>query len=163
MRDYFRQDFDFDYRQNAQPGASAPSFAFHGQVRDGGGIADLGAALARHPQFARGWTQKLCYWANSQPCSEQDPEFARVAAVFASSHFDFKTLVIELMSSPLVTGATPTLTARDRPSFVSITRRQPSPRSTSSAAPSSATPRAGATTTRTTTSWLCSAGTSNPA
>ncbi|MEO6603406.1 MAG: hypothetical protein ABIQ16_26210 [Polyangiaceae bacterium] len=124
MRDYFRKDFDFDYRQSAPAGPSAPSFAFHGQVHDGGGIADLATALAQHPKFATGWTQKLCYWANSQPCSEQDPEFQRVAAAFASSHFDFKTLLVELMSSPLVTGATETLTARDNPSFVSITRRQ---------------------------------------
>jgi len=64
MRDYFTRDFDVDYRQNAQPGQSAPSFAFHGQVRDGGGIADLAAALAQHPKFATGWTQKLCFWAN---------------------------------------------------------------------------------------------------
>jgi hypothetical protein len=124
MREYFRKDFDFDYRQTAQPSANTASFAFHGQVHDGGGIADLAAILARHPMFATGWTQKLCYWANSQPCSEQDPEFQRVARVFASSHFDFKTLLVELMSSPLVTGATETLTARDNPSFVSITRRQ---------------------------------------
>jgi hypothetical protein len=124
MRDYFRKDFDFDYRPNAQSGQSAPSFAFHGQVHDGGGIADLAQALAQHPHFASGWAQKLCYWANSQACSERDPEFQRVVAAFRSSQFDFKTLLVELMSSPLVTGATETLTARENPDFVSITRRQ---------------------------------------
>jgi len=124
MRDYFRKDFDFDYRPNAQSEQRAPSFAFHGQVHDGGGVEELATALARHPQFATGWTQKLCYWANSQACSEQDPEFQRVADAFRSSQFDFKTLLVELMSSPLVTGASETLTVRDQPGFVSITRRQ---------------------------------------
>jgi len=44
------------------------------------------------------WTQKLCYYANSSGCSEDDPEFTRVAKAFTDSSFDFHTLVVELFS-----------------------------------------------------------------
>jgi len=124
MRDYFRADFDVDYRRSSDAPMTAPSFAFQGESRDAGDISDFAATLAEHPKFATAWTQKLCYWANSQACSEQDPEFQRVAATFASSHFSFKTLLLELMSSPLVTNASETMSAQIAPSFVSITRGQ---------------------------------------
>lgn len=84
---------------------SEASFSFQGHSSGGQDLADFGQIVAEHPVFASGWTQKLCYLANSQACDTNDPEFARVAQVFEDSNFDFKTLVIELFSSPLVTGA----------------------------------------------------------
>lgn len=82
-----------------------PSFSFQGQTATGETLADLGAIIADHPAFAAGWAQKLCYFANSQACNAEDPEFARVVGAFEDSNLDFKTLVVELFSSSLVTGA----------------------------------------------------------
>lgn len=86
------------------PGLEA-SFSFQGHSSEGETLADFGQIVAEHPAFATGWTQKLCYLANSQGCDTNDPEFSRVAQAFADSNYDFKTLVVELFSSPLVTGA----------------------------------------------------------
>jgi len=124
MREYFAQNYSYSFQRPEQPSAITPSFAFQGYVHDGGNMDDFAQALADHPGFAAGWTQKLCYWANSQACSAKDPEFVRVAQAFADSKFDFKTLLVELMSSPLVTGAQVTETASTSAPFVSITRKQ---------------------------------------
>ena len=67
--------------------------------------------------------QKLCTWANSAPCLETDPEFVRVAGVFASSNFSWSTLTVELFSSPLVSYAGPTETAKQSGQVFSVTRR----------------------------------------
>jgi hypothetical protein len=124
MREYFAQNYSYSFQRPETPSDITPSFAFQGYVHDGGGMDALAQALADHPGFAAGWTQKLCYWANSQPCNEKDPEFLRVAQAFVDSKFDFKALLVELMSSPLVTGASFTETFRSSPPFVSITRKQ---------------------------------------
>ena len=124
MREYFAQSFSFSYQRPEKPSTITPSFAFQGYVHDGGAIEDFAQTLADHPGFARGWTQKLCYWANSQACSESDPEFQRVAKAFADSKFDFKTLLVELLSSPLVTGAAYADSFKKNTPFVSITRKQ---------------------------------------
>ena len=123
MRLHFQRYYDSFYRRSPSPAAEAPSFAFLGQTNDGGTLDDFGRALAEHPRFPVAWTQRLCFFANSQACSESDPEFQRVVAAFASAGFDFKTLVVELFSSPLVTGAERTKTHDDRRYIVSITRR----------------------------------------
>jgi hypothetical protein len=124
MRSYFAHSFSYTFQRADELGQLTPSFAFHGYVHDGGQLDDFAQALAEHPGFAMGWTQKLCFWANSQPCSEKDPETMRVAQVFADSGFDLKALLVELLSSPLVTGAQDVATFRDTPPFVSITRKQ---------------------------------------
>jgi hypothetical protein len=124
MREYFAQSFAYSFQRPEQQSDITPSFAFQGYVRDAGSIADFAQSLADHPGFAKGWTQKLCYWANSQPCSEKDPEFLRVAQAFADSGFDFRVLLTELLSSPLVTGATETESFATNVPFVSITRKQ---------------------------------------
>lgn len=124
MREYFAQGFSFSFQRPEQPSTITPSFAFQGYVHDGGNMTDFAQTLADHPGFAAGWTQKLCYWANSQACSEKDPEFVRVAQAFADSQFDFKTLLLELLRSPLVTGAKFTDSSSTSPPFVSITRKQ---------------------------------------
>ncbi len=86
------------------PGLEA-TFSFQGHTASGDSLADLGTIVSGHPAFAAGWTQKLCYFANSQECNLEDPEFVRVRDAFEDSGYDFKTLVVELFSSPLVTGA----------------------------------------------------------
>lgn len=87
------------------------------------GVAALGAALASHPKLAAAWVQKLCRYANSQECSEADPEFARLAGAFAASRFDLSSLAADILASPLVTAARYTDDYDSRPVLVSITRR----------------------------------------
>jgi hypothetical protein len=124
MREYFAREYSFAYQVPDSPSTVTPSFAFKGVVHDGGDIDDFTETLAGHPRFPTGWLQKLCFWANSQPCDTADPEFVRVAAAFVDSGYDFKTLLVELMSSPLVTGASYVDTFASAEPFVSITRKQ---------------------------------------
>lgn len=124
MRLYFMNEYGIFYQKRQRaPGMGNPSFAFLGQEAAGSTLDDFGAALASHPRFAAAWVQKLCYYANSQPCDPNDPEFLRVTEVFRASGHDFKTLIRSLFSSPLVTGSEATQTYADRPFIVSITRQ----------------------------------------
>jgi hypothetical protein len=127
MRDFYRQSYTYFYSKRLDPTADmipmVGTFSVAGSDPVmGTGVGDLAAALAAHPRFAVAWTQKLCRFANSSSCSEMDPEFARVAKAFADSHFDWKTLVRELFSSPLVTYAAPTPSATESGAAVSIAR-----------------------------------------
>jgi hypothetical protein len=125
MRQFFRQAYTIYYHDqtDARQAATHGVFAFDGVSVQGRGIADLASELARHPRFGRAWAQKLCTYANSSPCTEDDPEFLRVVSAFAASGFRFKTLVRELFSSPIVTAARETKTAAERGVVVSISRR----------------------------------------
>lgn len=125
MRQVFRQAYSLYYHEQMDPVQHAiPGvFAVDGVTRPLNSMADLAAALVAHPRFAPAWTQKLCYWANSAPCSEDDPEFRRIAARFETSGFDLKTLLRELLSSPLVTAAAQTQTFEDAGMTISVTRR----------------------------------------
>jgi hypothetical protein len=67
-------------------------------------LVEFGRALAAHPRFATAWVQRLCYWANAQACDEADPRFRQIADAFESGGFDFRTMLIDLFASPLVTG-----------------------------------------------------------
>lgn len=123
MRLHFQRYYGVFYRQAPEPSLEPPSFAFLGQTNDGGTLDDFGRAIAEHARFPTAWVQRLCFYANSQGCNESDPEFARVVTAFVNSDYDFKTLVIQLLSSPLVTGAALTQTFEDQRFIVSITRR----------------------------------------
>ncbi len=123
MRLYFEQTYDIFYRRNPRPTAERPSFAFLGHVVDGPRMEDFAEALNTHPRFADAWTEKLCQWFTSRPCRTSDPELARVARVFREGGFDFRALAIELLTSPVVTGAESTETWSEEPFLVSITRR----------------------------------------
>lgn len=112
MRDVFRSAYNYGHRDNfdtrsitsAQPMAGAPQgshFSFQGLNRQISTVDDLGRAIADHPLFAQGWVQKMCMWANSIPCQENDPEFLSVAARFKNSNFNFKTLLKEFFTSSL--------------------------------------------------------------
>jgi hypothetical protein len=74
-------------------------------------------------RFALAMAQKLCYFANSAPCVETDPELRRIASLFESSGFNFPAVMREMLSSPLVTGAGPTATATANGFNISIARR----------------------------------------
>ncbi len=87
------------------------------QVTDG---ADGKAPISR---FAIAVTQKLCFFANSSACVETDPEFRRVAGAFETGGFNFVNLVNDFFSSPLVTGASDTLTFDQLGMTVSVSRR----------------------------------------
>ncbi len=127
MRNFYRQSFTLSFHQ--QLGTlpleqqSAEFIVDPADVK-GTGIKDLAAAMAAHPRFATAWAQKLCRYANSSDCAADDPEFLRVADVFTKSNYDFKALVRELFSSPLVTQATETKTADELGLVISISRRE---------------------------------------
>ncbi len=124
MRVYYQNAYDYDYTSlGREHGDLTPAYTFRGEATLGGDLYDLADTLAKSPDFAVAWASKLCYWANSQACDEDDPELQRVAAVFEDSGYSFKTLVVELLTSPLVTGRELTQTYCSRPFLVSITRR----------------------------------------
>jgi hypothetical protein len=81
-----------------------PSFAFLGVQSEAEGLDGFAETLAEHPRFATAWTQHVCAWANGTACDEGDPEFQRIATVFRERGYQFRTLVAEVMSSPLTTG-----------------------------------------------------------
>lgn len=114
MRAFFRQSYTLNYHRQADAAQLAQPAAFSLEgltvAGRGHGIADLAEAMAAHPRFAPAWTQKLCRYADSVSCDETDPEFQRVAQVFQRSGFQWRALVRELFSSPLVTGAARTQT-----------------------------------------------------
>jgi hypothetical protein len=125
MRQLFAQSFTLFYHEQTDAAKIAQSgvFTFDGVSQVANGAGDLAKALAAHPRFATAWTQKLCFYADSAACSESDAEFTRVADVWKTSSFNWKTLVRELFSSPLVTGAAHTQTFDDRGAPVSVARR----------------------------------------
>jgi hypothetical protein len=67
--------------------------------------------------------QKLCTWANSARCDESDGEFQRIAALFADSNYDWKTLELTVFSSPLVTYLLPTKTVSQGGQVYPVSRR----------------------------------------
>lgn len=106
MRNVFRQAYTYSYHAQHDPAQvfSSATFDYLGAATPLASLDDFANALVEHPLYPVAWAQKLCYYANSSGCSEDDPEFVRVAKAFTDSGFDFHTLVLELFSSPLVTG-----------------------------------------------------------
>ena len=125
MRNVFRQAYTYSYhaQHDATQVFSTASFDYLGHKAPLASFDDFASALVNHPLYAPAWTQKLCTYANSSSCAEDDPEFVRVAQAFADSNYDFHKLVLELFSSPLVTGQDTTKTWRDVGETVSIARQ----------------------------------------
>ncbi|HVY26675.1 MAG TPA: hypothetical protein VHB79_08980 [Polyangiaceae bacterium] len=125
MRNVFRQAYTYSYhaQHDASQVYSTASFDYLGETSPLTSLDDFATALVQHPQYPRAWAQKLCYYANSSGCSDDDPEFLRIAQAFVDSSFDFHTLVSELFSSPLVTGASTTKSRTDVGETVSIARQ----------------------------------------
>jgi hypothetical protein len=97
-------------------------FAFQGVQKSLGSVADLADVLSTHPLYGRAWAEKLCYYVNSKECDPKDPELSRVVDAFASSGYQWNTLVRELLASPLTTGAQPTLTGQSG-TVIAVARR----------------------------------------
>jgi hypothetical protein len=146
LRQFWANQFDFNDRNdfpsrgNFMGGAANPRPTTVGGVLAFGSVNASGAnMLALGPlllqvtdntdpnqaisRFAIAIAQKLCYLANSSPCSETDPEFRRVALAFQTNNFSFTSLVRDLFSSPLVTNAADTATADQLGITISIARR----------------------------------------
>jgi len=125
MRNIFRQAYTYSYHTQHDPAQvySTASFDYLGKKAALTSFDDFANALVDHPLYASAWVQKLCYYANSRGCSEADPEFERVVDAFKDSNYDFHTLLLELFSSPLVTGQAATKTWRELGETVSIARQ----------------------------------------
>jgi hypothetical protein len=125
MKRFFRSNFTLNYSAQLDPAQIAipGTFLFDDAVDHGATMYDLGKQLSVHAKFKTAWTQKLCAWANSGPCLADDPEVVRIAGVFASSNYDWNTLVHELFTSPLVTYTAPTKTTQTNGAPVAIARR----------------------------------------
>jgi hypothetical protein len=106
MRQFFRRDYTYAYGQqrDADVRAIGAAFAFGGVDATGDDIFAFAELVAEHPWLPAAWAQKLCYYANGAACPTGD-ELDRVAETFRSSGMDFRVLVRELFSSPLVTSA----------------------------------------------------------
>jgi hypothetical protein len=125
MRNVFRQAYTYSYHAQHDPRQvySTASFDYLDKKSPLASLDDFASALVNHPLYPVAWAQKLCYYANSSGCAEDDPEFLRVVAAFKDSNFDFHTLVKELFSSSLVTGHAATKTGREIGETVSIARQ----------------------------------------
>jgi hypothetical protein len=145
MREFWGTQMDFNDRNefparagfgvaaNPRPKATGGVFAFGSMNQAGASMMDFGPLLAgvtdmADPantvnRFAIAMTQKLCFFANSSQCVETDPEFRRIAKAFETNNFSLPSLVKELFSSPLVTGAKETVTAATMGLTVSIARK----------------------------------------
>jgi hypothetical protein len=107
LRQFFRRDYTYYYsaQRDEEVRSVGAAFAYDGVEATGNDIFELANILANHPLFAEGWTHKLCFYANAAECPENDPEFERVVQVFRDSGYDFRALVRELFTSPLITGS----------------------------------------------------------
>jgi hypothetical protein len=133
MRQFWGNFYDFNDKADGKKANIPPAFAFGDVSAEGKSLLDFGSFLAQITdqrmqgdkvnRFALAMTQKLCFFANSSRCLETDPEMRRIARQFESSNFDFKGLVRELFSSPLVTSASSTETAASDGVTISVARR----------------------------------------
>jgi hypothetical protein len=141
LRQFWATQFDYNDRNdfptrasNGVPANTRPTtiggiFAFGNMNAAGANMAAFGPMLLQVvdpdmiTRFAISMTQALCFYANSSACAETDPEFRRIAQLFQSSNYNFKTLVGELFTSPLVTAASNTLTFGMNGVTISIARR----------------------------------------
>ncbi len=107
MREFFRKSYSHAYgvQDNQERLDAEAHFVFRGVQATGQNVQDLAGILANHPDFSGAWAQKLCYYANSAPCPEGSEAFTQVVQAFEQNNLDFRVLIRELFSSPLVTNA----------------------------------------------------------
>lgn len=120
-RAFLSNGMDTSYRVQTAPPAPA-TFAFFGASRTGATADDFARALVEHPRFATAWVLRVCSWANSRACTENEPGVADLAASFRASGYDFRKLVVDTLSAPLVTGLSGSILSVAP--AVSITRRR---------------------------------------
>jgi hypothetical protein len=124
MRQAFAKFYTYSYHRQENPAQrfSSANFKF-GDGRSLDSLDDFATAMGSDPRFATTWVQKLCYYANSAGCLENDPEVQRIAGVFKDSNYDFHALVRELFASALITGAKKTSTWQSSGETISIARQ----------------------------------------
>ncbi|HSZ81471.1 MAG TPA: hypothetical protein VLA14_04270 [Polyangia bacterium] len=125
LRSIFASTYSWNYHAQDETAFAAQKgmFIFQGVQQPVTSTGDMGGVLAQHPLFGSAWAQKLCTYANSSPCLPTDPEFLRVVTAFKTASYSWDALVAELMSSPLVTNASPTATAAANGEVVAVSRR----------------------------------------
>ena len=125
LRSIFSANYSWNYHNQLDTTLTAQKgmFSFRGVIQPVSTMADLGTVLAQHPLFPSAWAQKLCYYANSEACVANDPEFQRIVAAFQASNFSWNVLVRELLSSPITTNASPTATSTANGEVVAVSRR----------------------------------------
>ena len=122
MRLPFANVYTFRYRVRDDVETELePSFAFQGYNATPRTMDEFGVALTNHPRFPIAWVQKLCMWGNSQRCDENDSEFQRIVGTFAVN-YNFMDLLLDIFTSPLITGSEITDTHDTAEFFVSIAR-----------------------------------------
>jgi hypothetical protein len=140
-RSIFAQTFSWDYGYGLQNGYMDPpdtdpyaaqpgQFLFQGVMAFPKTIYDFGNILGTHPLFPTAWVQKLNYYVNSQPAyvagsipndtTPTDPVFTQIVQNFQNSGYDWNTLVLDLLSSPLTTNAVPTTTTASAQEGVTV-------------------------------------------
>jgi hypothetical protein len=125
LRSIFASSYSWNYHVQLDSALKAQQglFVFQGVVADVNDIGDFAQQVSDHPKFAEAWAQRLCYYANSSPCASDDPEFQRVVQAFSDANFSFDALIQELLSSPLITNASSTATARHNGEVIAVARR----------------------------------------
>jgi hypothetical protein len=147
LRNFWANQYDFRDRNdfptntfgggtpNPRPTTTGGGLAFGNVNSAGTTLVDLGNLIGQITEstsadptpisrFALAMTQYLCYWADSEYCGERDSTFRGVARGFQTANFDFKTLVLDLLSSPLITAAAHTDTFDERNVMISVSRRR---------------------------------------
>jgi hypothetical protein len=108
-----------DAKWTGEPGL----FAFRGVIAPVKNVIEFARVLAEHPLVGSAWAQKLCYYVNSAPCDEEDPEFKRIVRLFRRSNDSWNTLVKALVTSPLTTYADDTDSIAKNGEVVAVSRR----------------------------------------
>jgi hypothetical protein len=125
MRSIFSSTWSWNYHNQVDPTwiSQRGMFGFRDVVQPVSSVSEFGSVLAGHPLLAPGFAQKLCYYVNSVPCDESDPEFARIVTLFRDSGYSWSTLVKALVTSPLTTFAAETKTRQTNDEVVGVSRR----------------------------------------
>lgn len=104
MRSAFLATYDNINTRYTVPEAAVPQagFSFQGHSAEVNSLSDWAEALANHPNFALAWTLKVCQWASSTECSEDDEHIQALAEDFAASNYNLTHLFRQFFTSPLV-------------------------------------------------------------
>gem|GEM_PF-2608163 len=103
IKETFKTSYDQFYLYSDALEVRNPNFNFANHSGPSNTIPELAETVSTHPLFANGWASKLCAYANSTPCDENSSDFLSIVDAFKASNLDFKVLVAEVMSSPVVT------------------------------------------------------------
>jgi hypothetical protein len=135
LRQFWGNQYDYNDVPIVKPPVTGGVLAFANVNMAGKTLADLGTLVSQVTdtdpttnttvsRFAWNIAQELCYFADSAPCSTDDPVFRAIVTDFQAANFNFKVLARELFSSALVTAVADTKTFDDRGVVVSVARRE---------------------------------------